>query len=245
MATLVGSLLPAPVVAVEVRGDVPGAGLHPSESAAVSGAVPSRRAEFATGRHCARAALGLLGHPPVALERGPGGGPRWPEAVVGSITHCAGYRAAAVAPAVQVAALGIDAEPHEGLPPGVLRTVAGPAEAGRVAELTRAEPGVAWDRVLFSAKEAVYKAWCTFEPRPLRFRDVDLVLDPGGTFTGRLLAVGGCSAGGTDPACPPGPLHGRWAVREHLVLTAVVVPTPSVVAAALPGDAVTLTDRGC
>ncbi|MFF4689931.1 hypothetical protein [Streptomyces sp. NPDC001307] len=38
--------------------------------------------------------------------------PRWPEGIVGSMTHCAGYHAAAVARGRSVAALGVDGEPH-------------------------------------------------------------------------------------------------------------------------------------
>ncbi|WP_423832395.1 hypothetical protein [Streptomyces manipurensis] len=79
----------------------------------VDGGPPGarRRAQFATARACARRALAGLGREPVALLPGPGGAPQWPSGVVGSITHCEGYRAAVAAPAGVVAALGIDAEP--------------------------------------------------------------------------------------------------------------------------------------
>ncbi|HEY3692789.1 MAG TPA: hypothetical protein VGL46_21300 [Pseudonocardiaceae bacterium] len=42
--------------------------------------------------------------------------PVWPPGVVGSLTHCTGYRAAAVAHRRGVLTVGIDAEPHEPLP---------------------------------------------------------------------------------------------------------------------------------
>ncbi|MFV2103627.1 hypothetical protein [Micromonospora sp. LOL_024] len=45
-------------------------------------------------------ALAQLGHPPVAVLTGAHGRPIWPDGVVvGGMTHCAGYRAASLAPA--------------------------------------------------------------------------------------------------------------------------------------------------
>lgn len=75
-----------------------------------------RQREFATARSCARTALARLGVPPVPVLASPRGAPRWPAGVVGSITHCDGYRAAAVAYTRDVVSLGIDAEPDEPLP---------------------------------------------------------------------------------------------------------------------------------
>jgi hypothetical protein len=78
--------------------------------------------------------------------------------VVGSITHCAGYRAAAVAPAGQVSGLGIDAEPSRALPPRLLARILRAEEMLALVELRHERPTVCWDRLLFSAKEATYKA---------------------------------------------------------------------------------------
>ena len=38
-----------------------------------------------------------------------------------------------------------------------------PAKRARLAALADALPGVAWDRLLFSAKESVYKAWAPID----------------------------------------------------------------------------------
>ena len=67
--------------------------------------------------------------------------PLWPAGVVGSITHCDGYRAAAVARATDLATVGIDAEPHEPLPDGVLAAIALPAEPPRAARARRPTRG--------------------------------------------------------------------------------------------------------
>ncbi|WP_319204824.1 DUF6545 domain-containing protein [Streptomyces sp. ME02-8801-2C] len=75
------------------------------------------------------------------------------------MTHCDGYRAAAVSRRLDVAALGIDAEPHAPLPPGLLRRIASPSERGHLTALRHTRPALHWDRLFFSAKESVYKAW--------------------------------------------------------------------------------------
>ena len=83
----------------------------------------------------------------------------WPAGIRGSMTHCAGYAAAAVGPISRISAIGIDAEPDAPLPDGVLDLVATAAERDRLAVTPRKPDIPHWDRLLFSAKEAVYKAW--------------------------------------------------------------------------------------
>ena len=72
----------------------------------------------------------------------------------------------------------IDAEPHEPLPEGLLGDVASAGGARLLAELARTEPAVHWDRLLFSAKESVYKAWFPLAERWLGFEDAALTFDP-------------------------------------------------------------------
>jgi 4'-phosphopantetheinyl transferase EntD len=74
----------------------------------------------------------------------------------GSLTHCTGYRAAAVAHRRGVLTVGIDAEPHEPLPPDVAGAITLDKDLVGLAELTAAGSAVCWDRVLFCAKETVY-----------------------------------------------------------------------------------------
>jgi 4'-phosphopantetheinyl transferase EntD len=214
-------ILPDQVAAVEAFGDDPAAELFPQECEAMLRATEGRRREFATGRACARAALASLGWPTVAVPRGPRGDPLWPEGVVGSITHCAGYRAAAVALAHDVLSLGIDAEPDEALPDhGMLDLIALAAERAHLAELAKVRPGIGWDRLLFSAKESVYKAWFPLARRWLGFESAHVSIDPDrGAFTARLL-VPAPSVGGA----PLTQLHGRWLAHQGLLVTAVVVP---------------------
>lgn len=213
---MIERLLPSGVVAVSTRGELAGVALHPQEEAAVGQAVEKRRREFVSGRGCAREALRRLGLEPSAIPSGERGEPLWPPGVVGSITHCDGYRACAVARVGEVAAVGIDAELNAPLPPGVLAEVAFGRERERVAA-PRGE--LCLDRLLFSAKEAVYKAWFPLARRWLGFEDVELTIDAAGTFRSRLLVPGPLVAGTRLTE-----LGGRWALAGGLLATAVVVP---------------------
>jgi 4'-phosphopantetheinyl transferase EntD len=214
---LLTDVLPACAHAVEVFHDPPEARLLPEEEAHVARAVEVRRREFTTGRHCARVALRRLGYAPVAIGRGERGAPGWPTGVVGSITHCAGYRAAAVARATDLRALGIDAEPHQPLPAEVLDLVALPPERERLDRLAALGPGIAWDRLLFSAKESVYKVWAPLTGTFLDFDGAEIVVNPAeGAFVARLRRPGARVVGDAR-----GELHGRFIVRRGLVITAV------------------------
>ena len=218
--SVIAEILPPPVAAVEAFEDPPGAALFPEEEAAMARAVPRRRGEFAAGRACARAALAQLGLPAAPILPGPRGAPQWPPDVVGTITHCEGYRASAVAHARDVLTLGLDAEPDGPLPGGVLDAVSVAEERDRLPGLAAAAPHVPWDRLLFCAKEAVYKAWFPLAGRWLGFEEAAITFaTEAGTFTARLLvpgpAVGGRALDG---------FSGRWLARGGLLLAAIAVP---------------------
>ena len=185
---MIEEILPPEVVAEDTREELLDVELFPEELAALGRAVEKRRHEFITARACARRALARLDVAPCAIANGERGQPLWPRGVVGSITHCAGYRACAVAHEAQVVGVGIDAEPHAPLPEGVLGQIARGEERPLLARLARAEPAVHWDRLLFCAKEAVYKVWFPLAACWLGFEDATLTLDSSGrAFQARLL----------------------------------------------------------
>ncbi|MGW3289667.1 4'-phosphopantetheinyl transferase family protein [Streptomyces sp. NPDC001002] len=216
---VIAPLLPPSVVFAEEPGDPPYPGLSAEEAAEVAGAVPERRREFTTVRLCARRALAQLGLPALPLLPGPGGAPRWPAGVVGSMTHCTGYRAAALARRRDVVALGIDAEPATPLADGLLEAIALPGEQAHVRRLSHGRPSIAWDRLLFSAKEAVYKSTFPATGVRLGFEDAAITLDPvDGSFRARLVAPGLLLDGE-----PRAVLTGRWTAARGLLLTAVVL----------------------
>lgn len=199
--------------------DPPGLAPLPEEEPLVARSVAKRRNEFVTVRYCARLALEELGEPPVPILKGEKGEPCWPDGVVGSLTHCAGFRGAVVGREAEVRSVGIDAEPHDVLPNGVLDAVSLPVERVELAALPRE---LHWDRILFCAKEATYKAWFPLTKRWLGFEDAHITFAvtgaTSGVFISRVLI---------DPAALSGPplteLRGQWSVTGGLVLTAIVL----------------------
>jgi enterobactin synthetase component D / holo-[acyl-carrier protein] synthase len=217
---MIEDILPSEVVAVEAFGDLADVTLFPEEEAVIAKAVAKRRGEFTTARGCARAALAKIGVPPVPILPGLRGAPQWPEGVVGSITHCAGYRACAVARAGEIVTIGLDAEPHDTLPVGVLEAIALPAEQARLPELRAVRPDLCFDRMLFCAKEAVYKAWFPLTHRWLGFEEAMIEIDPvNGSFSASLLVDGPVVNNSVLTS-----FEGRWLVRDGLVVTAIAIP---------------------
>jgi 4'-phosphopantetheinyl transferase EntD len=217
---LLSGVLPAPVVSAELYDDPPGLAPLPEEEPLIARSVAKRRNEFITVRYCARKALGELGLPPAPILKGDKGEPCWPDGVVGSLTHCSGFRGAVVGLATDVRSVGIDAEPHDVLPKGVLDAISLPEERSQLASLAG---DLHWDRILFCAKEATYKAWFPLTHRWLGFEDahVTFAIDgagSSGTFESRILI---------DPSAESGPpltvLSGRWSVARGLTLTAIVL----------------------
>jgi 4'-phosphopantetheinyl transferase EntD len=218
---VIDKILPAGVACAEAFTDLPGITLFPEEEALIARAADKRRREFTTGRGCARTALAALGVPPAPILPGERGAPQWPAGYAGSITHCAGYRAAAVASTREVLTIGLDAEPNEILPDGVLDHVSLPGERARLRDLAVAAPGTCWDRLLFSAKESVYKAWFPVAGRWLGFEDADITIDPAaGTFEARLLVPAPVT--GSSPIGLTG-FSGRWLASDGLILTAITM----------------------
>jgi 4'-phosphopantetheinyl transferase EntD len=214
---VIEEILPAGTASAEAFGDPASMSLFPEEEALISRAVDKRRREFATARLCARRALAELGVPPAPILPGERGAPQWPAGIVGSMTHCDGYRAAAVARGDVIGTIGIDAEPHAPLPDGVLGQIALASEVALLAALGRTHPTVHWDRLLFSAKESVYKAWFPLTRKWLGFEDADVILRPDGTFSASLLPA---SASGGEGPVPTG-FDGRWLTRHGLAITAI------------------------
>lgn len=149
--------------------------LFPSEEKAVEWASAARRATFASGRFCARAALASLGRPPAAIPRGTAGEPLWPPGVVGSIAHTETFAAAVVADDRVTRAVGLDVEDDSPLDDATSELVCRPDEIPP--SLPASLPRLRFAKLLFAIKEAVYKCHWPVERAFLEFEDVHVAVD--------------------------------------------------------------------
>ncbi len=183
------ALLPAGIRAA-CRAIRPGdaALLMPQEAISVSARKDRMRDASGAARHVARGLLereGVSGSP---ILKTAAGAPLWPNGRVGSLAHDDAYAIAAVASMASFAALGIDVEPAEPLAREV-------AEIVRIADDVLDGVDVIFaERLLFAAKEAVYKAVFPRDQVVLGFEDVviDLRKGLGRTSKGRIVELAFC-----------------------------------------------------
>lgn len=212
---------PLPVLVEEQRLGAEPPFIHPLEAADVATAVLRRRVEFATGRACARRALGRLGvAPSFVLRNDSDRAPRWPEGVVGSITHTGdvpgGTCAVAVASTRDVLALGIDAERGASLSPDLWPDVLTPSERRWLSGCPEARRS-RLARLIFSAKECFFKAQFPRTRRFLAFEDVEVSVDPSASAFEARVVRGALDA-------PLVGCVGRYLDDVDMVLTGIAVP---------------------
>lgn len=217
MNGFIRSLLPAMIAVAE--GPFPDLAepLPPEEAVTVARAAPGRAREFAAGRTFARRALASLGATPGPLPVGPNRAPLWPRGFVGSITHVSGYAAAVVGRANDVRSLGVDIEDSGRFDPWLVEQVFSPSE--RLLHLPGAAPPELRrvGALVFSAKEAVYKALSALGEVRIRFADCTIEADSeAGAFVAYLPSASGVPWG-------DGPIAGRFAWSAGLVGTAVIL----------------------
>lgn len=154
--------------------------------------LPARRlvARRASGaaRALARGLLAAEGMTSVAIGRGPAGDPLWPAGFAGSLAHDDEMAVAAVARKADIALLGIDVEPAEPLPDEIAALAVTPGDV-----LEGVDPRLA-ARLLFSAKEAVYKATYPLDEEILGYEHigVDLARREAMTARGRRMRLSFC-----------------------------------------------------
>lgn len=152
---------------------------------ALSSKSITRQLSYLAGRAALRAALTELEFNPIELHKHPilsqdSGAPELPAGVIGSISHTevAGqiHAVAVVGPSYITSALGIDIEDlKREIAPKFADRVATPLELNWINE----DSSVARHRtiMLFSAKEAIYKAFSSYSGAALTFHDVELEWD--------------------------------------------------------------------
>lgn len=222
LTALLAAALPAHVASAGVSwDDVAHHPLHPVEESHLSPrAVESRRRDFAAGRAAAHTALATLGSAPGPIGVGPHRQPLWPDGFVGSITHAEGMALAAAARRTDCRGVGIDLE-HRGRHfAGLAEGVALPAERDRLHRLPEGPERIGATIELFSAKEAIYKA---FFPSVGRYFGFGAVLLAPSSDPGTLIAE---FAEPVDAVWVPGrtfPVQVAWV--GDLALATVVIPT--------------------
>ncbi|TPN13626.1 4'-phosphopantetheinyl transferase superfamily protein [Mesorhizobium sp. B2-3-3] len=164
--------------------------LMPGEARSIPARQPAMRRASGAARWIAHGLLTEIGMGDVAIPRAPTGAPVWPAGITGSLAHDDEMAVAAVAPVGRVASLGIDVEPAQPLPDDILAIVS--TEADRMGTADRRLAG----RILFCAKEAVYKAAYPLDRQILGYEDIAVDLDAGRatTRTGRKVSLAYCVA---------------------------------------------------
>ncbi len=187
--------------------------LMEGELPAVAGAIAARHREFAAGRAAVRRAMADLGLAPVAIPAAADRAPVWPDDVIGSISHSDTICIAVVALSGHLRALGIDIEAATPLDTDMITTICSATEQARIAGKDQGMLA----KLLFSAKEAAYKAQYPLSGLLFGFDHLDIVLDPAaGTFTATFLKPAppfqvGCT------------LPGRFVQVADILVTAVVI----------------------
>jgi len=179
--------------------------LLPEELGALASSVVKVRRASGAARIVARELMLGLGKTQQALPKTTSGMPIWPDGIVGSLAHESKIAVAAIAKQRDYLSLGIDIEPAEALDPSLLDLVATAKERQKISD----EP--CGGRLLFSIKEAVYKAVYPLDGIFLDHQDVEvcLVAQTAVVRNGRIVSF-------------------RYCISTHIVAIAFILARPAV-----------------
>lgn len=190
--------------------------MDPDEGIAVKDAVPRRVAEFHAGRAAARAAMVALGLPPRPIPMGPDRAPIWPDGLAGSISHSADACVAAVGLRRDWAGVGVDLEEATALDPLLVAEICTKREQQWLGQQPPADRGL-MAKLIFSAKEAAYKAQYPISGAIFGFDVLEIVIDRDET---RFKAIFQSPQGVIPPQAV---LAGSYAHAAGLLVTGVTV----------------------
>jgi 4'-phosphopantetheinyl transferase EntD len=214
LSSHLGGLFSPGAVAATLREPADPGLLFPEEAAQLGRAIPQRAQEFAAGRLCARRAMAEFGIFEFPIQVGDGRQPLWPDCLAGSITHTAGFYAAAVALRRRVGALGLDSEVVGDIKGEIWPRICVPGEMAWIRSLAAAEQAAAVT-LIFSAKEAFYKCQYPLAREHLDFSDVSIEAVEWGASEGVFLIHPTRSI--AIAAHRPLPLQGRYLFHERFV----------------------------
>lgn len=178
--------------------------LLPAEEQTLGHPLMEARRASGAARIVARALLEEAGSAQTTLPKSPSGAPVWPTGFLVSLAHDSRVAVAALSTFQHVGALGIDVEPAEPLPADLLEFISTPSELASIGR------DLLQGRLLFAAKEAVYKAINPIDHVFPEHHDieVDLAQRRAIVSNGRTLDL-------------------RFCISTHLVALAFVTVTPS------------------
>ncbi len=148
--------------------------LHSEEVVIISKAIDKRRYEFSAGRLCARNALQQIGIDNCTLTQGENGEPIWPDQITGSISHSKKWAAAAVSTTKDIMAIGFDIETVNRISSDILKRIITEKEK-ELLDKNDKQKAQEYAALIFSAKEAIYKALSKLYNKTLRFNDVSII----------------------------------------------------------------------
>ena len=132
---------------------------------------PNREQEYSLGRYCAKQAMNAIGIDCNEIQSSSHGFPIWPKGVVGSISHSKGTCLSAVAKSKDFDAVGIDVEQFNRMRARSVDRITHPKEVVEIgSDLKKAT-------LLFSIKEAFYKAQFPIYKTHLNFKDLAFSYD--------------------------------------------------------------------
>lgn len=157
-----------------IEGDI--GRLSVGERACVAHACVSRQCEFATGRLLARSLLARIGITDAPVLVNDDRSPAWPSGVVGSISHAGDVCVVVLAPRGEIIGLGVDLEQNQPLDIDLIETICTARERDWLSRCPRSSKG-SIARLIFSAKESVFKCQYPITKAQLEYEDVDIELD--------------------------------------------------------------------
>lgn len=177
-----------------------------------------RRNEFLLGRACAHQALSTFHLSHLPILRNENRSPIWPKSIVGSISHTENWAVAAVGKQTAVKGIGIDIENlHRAVNLGIQRHVCISREAEWLAQFS-SEQMEFFLKIIFSAKEAIFKCYHPLTGVYLDFKDAWVFL-PENSPCFEFTLLKDCGAD-----FPQGFQHkGAYQIVQNMVLTSTWV----------------------
>lgn len=181
--------------------------LLPEEASATANFSKKRLDEFTLGRVCAREVLATMGYAGFPVRVGDARQPVWPENLVGSISHTGDIAICAIARAQDIVGIGIDIELISPDSFDLLGIVASAKEHATLSPSLKHSSYMA--KLLFSAKESVFKCQFPLTGKWLEFKDVTLTLDHESRQFETEIEVPGRTLG----------ISGTWDMTAQYILT--------------------------